>query len=130
MRGANEVKTGRARQLRRTQTDAERKLWCRLNNHQLDGQKFVRQEPIGPYIADFAGRERKLIVERDGSQHAESEHDRTRDAYLASLGYRILRFWNAEAMTNMDSVLETIFAALQTASPRVRGEERARHDLP
>src|SRR3954469_5684963 len=99
MRGAREARTARARQLRRTQT--ERKLWFRLNNRQLGGCKFVRQEPIGPYIADFACRAPRLIVELEGSQHCESEH-RKRDAYLASLGYRVLRFWNAEVLKNMN----------------------------
>ena len=131
MRGASPARTARARQLRRTQTDPERKLWFRLNNRQLGGCKFGRQEPIGPYIADFACRERRLIVELDGSQHCESEHDRKRDAYLISLGYRVLRFWNAEVLRNMDDVLETIFAALASTSPRVRGEvESARQRRP
>jgi very-short-patch-repair endonuclease len=112
MRGANEMKTRRARQLRRAQTDVERKLWYRVRNRQLEGFKFVRQEPVGPYIADFACRELRLIVELDGGQHAESEHDRVRDAYLASRGFRVLRFWNHEINENLEGVLETIVLAL------------------
>ena len=117
MQGANRTRTGRARRLRRTETEAEGKLWYRLNNRQLAGHKFVRQEPIGPYIADLACRECKLTVELDGSQHAESARDQVRDVYFASLGYRVLRFWNAEVFTNMDGVLATILAALDAASP-------------
>ena len=112
MRSAAGARTTRSRQLRRTQTDAERKLWHRLGNRQVGGHKFVRQEPVGPYFADFACRERKLIVELDGSQHAESAHDLVRDAYLASRGYRVLRFWNGEVFTNLDGVLDTILAVL------------------
>ena len=127
MRGANERRTGRSRQLRRVQTEAERKLWYRINNRQPSGHKFVRQEPVGPYFADFACRAHRLIVELDGSQHAESAHDLVRDAYLRSRGFRILRFWNAEVYTNMDGVLETILAALdeRAPSPLPAGGERA-----
>src|SRR5215212_10986864 len=114
MRGANKRKTANARHLRRAQTDAERRLWYCLNNRQLAGHKFVRQEPIGPYFADFVCRERKLVVELDGSQHAESERDQVRDAFLVSCGYRVLRFWNPDVMREIDSVLETILAALGT----------------
>ncbi|MFL5232373.1 MAG: endonuclease domain-containing protein [Microvirga sp.] len=113
MRGANRPKTAKARHLRRAQTDAERRLWYRLNNRQLAGHKFVRQEPIGPYFADFVCRERKLVVELDGSQHAESEHDQVRDAFLVTCGYRVLRFWNRDVMQNLNSVLDTIFAVLE-----------------
>ena len=117
MRGDNIARTTHARQLRRTQTEAEKRLWHRLNNRQLAGCKFVRQEPIGPYFADFACREHRLVVELDGSQHADSEHDRTRDGFLAQRGYRVLRFWNNEIMTNLSGVLETIYAALDPAPP-------------
>jgi very-short-patch-repair endonuclease len=124
MRGADKRKTKRARTLRREETEAERKLWRRLSNRQLAGWKFVRQEPIGPYFADLACREARLVVELDGSQHAESERDQVRDAFLGARGYRVLRFWNHEVMQNLDSVLDTIFAALgpPVSSPRLRGE--------
>lgn len=98
--------------MRRRETEAERRLWTRLRNRQLGGFKFVRQEPIGPYIADFACRERRLVVELDGSGHAGSPRDAVRDAFMAANGYRILRFWNPEVTSNLDGVLETIFAAL------------------
>ena len=117
MQGANRRNTKRARDLRRTQTDAEKKLWYRLNNRQLGGHKFVRQEPIGPYIVDFVCRERKLVVELDGSQHAESARDAVRDAFLTSLGYRVMRFWNSDLSLGLDGVLETILAALDGPTP-------------
>jgi very-short-patch-repair endonuclease len=87
----------------------------------MAGYKFVRQEPLGPYIADFVCREHRIVVELDGTQHAESQHDAARDAYLASLGYRVLRFWNAEVFNALESVLDTILARI---------EERAHSPLP
>ncbi len=117
MRSANEIRTDRARRLRRDGTDAERRLWYRLSNRQLAGHKFVRQLPVGRYVADFCCREAYLIIELDGSQHADSAHDRERDAALAALGYRVMRFWNGEVFTNMDGVLDTILAALDPAAP-------------
>jgi very-short-patch-repair endonuclease len=113
MRGAKVVNTQRARRLRRNSTDAERKLWYRLRSRSIPGFKFVRQEPIGPYVVDFICRERRLIVEVDGGQHAESKHDLVRDQWLADHRYRVLRFWNNEVMMNIDGVLESIAAALR-----------------
>jgi very-short-patch-repair endonuclease len=129
VRGPDERATERARHLRRSQTDVERKLWRRLNNRQVAGCKFVRQEPIGPFFADFACRGRKLVVELDGSQHADNEYDRARDAYMAARGYRVLRFWNSEVNAYPTSVLDTIYAALEERappSPRKPGRRRRR----
>ncbi|WP_338041784.1 endonuclease domain-containing protein [Methylobacterium organophilum] len=109
------------RRLRHDQTEAERRPWHRLRDRRLAGFKFVRQESVGPYVADFCCREARLIVECDGSQHADSESDSVRDAWLTERGYRILRFWNPEIMTNIDGVSDTILAAL-LPSPRTRGE--------
>jgi very-short-patch-repair endonuclease len=112
MRGAKVVKTERARRLRRDSTDAERKLWYRLRSRSILGFKFVRQEPIGPYVVDFVCRERRLILEVDGGQHAESKRDLVRDQWLAGQRYRVVRFWNNDALGNIDGVLETIAVAL------------------
>ena len=122
MRSGDADKTVFRRRLRTVQTDAERKLWHRLRDRRLAGFKFARQESIGPYVADFVCREFRLIVEADGSQHSGSAHDETRDAWLVGKGYRILRFWNADIMTTLESVLDTILAALPP-SPRLRGED-------
>lgn len=81
----------RAKSLRRTLTEQEKKLWGALRDRRLDGFKFRKQQPIGPFIADFVCQERRLIVELDGSQHAESETDVRRDAFLDDRGYRVLR---------------------------------------
>lgn len=104
--------TDRARQLRHGDNLAEGKLWSELKDRQLGGHKFVRQHPIGPYFADFACREKRLVVELDGSQHAESQHDRARDAFMQEAGWSVIRFWSHEARSRTRSVCETILAAL------------------
>jgi len=113
MRGPDRKKVRVERGLRSQQTDAERKLWFALRDRQLDGFKFVRQEAIGPFIVAFVCRDRSLIVEVDGGQHSENERDVLRDAYLASEGYRVLRFWNNDVLQNRDGVLMTILEALE-----------------
>ena len=116
MRGPSTIATERARTLRRRSTRAEFVLWRHLRDRHLAGFKFVRQEPIGPYFGDFVCRERHLVVEVDGGQHAESRSDQVRDAYLASEGYRVLRFWNSDVLSNIDGVLQTILASLNSSS--------------
>jgi very-short-patch-repair endonuclease len=102
--------TKRAREMRRQPTEAERRLWSRLRSSGL-GVRFVRQRPIGPYIADFACRAARLIVELDGGQHG-SDYDQRRDSYLASKGWRVIRFWNPDVLSNTEGVLEMIRLAL------------------
>ncbi len=103
----------RAKSLRHSQTDAEGLLWHYLRNKQLDGYKFRRQQPIGPYIIDFACLPEKLLIELDGGQHAEQEtYDEQRDQFLKDKGYQVLRFWNNEAFDNCFAVLEQIYQAL------------------
>ena len=112
MRGAKATKTGLARRLRKNSTIAEAKLWRRLRARELNGFKFVRQEPVGRYVADFICREHKLIIEVDGGQHADSKRDIVRDAWLREHHYRVLRFWNNDVIGNLEGVLEAIFGAL------------------
>ena len=100
----------RARVLRQSLTDAERKLWCALRDRRMQSIKFRRQAPVGPYIADFLCVQHKLVVEADGSQHSQSARDNARDAWFARNGYRVLRFWNHEILTAQDNVLATIAA--------------------
>ena len=107
-----------AKKLRSNLTDAERRLWYRLRAHRFDGNKFKRQVPVGPYVVDFACLGRKLVVEVDGGQHAENLRDKTRDDYLRTKGFRVLRFWNNDVLTNTQGVLEVILSALeQSPSP-------------
>ena len=91
MRGAIR-RTIRPRKLPVDQTEAETTLWNRIRNRQLSGYKFVRQEPIGPYICDFVCRAELVIIEVDGGQHSESTRDQARDRYLCAQGYRVMRF--------------------------------------
>lgn len=115
MRGPNRKKVLRVRNLRCDATDAETKMSFAFRDRRLAGFKFVRQEPIGRYIADFVCREARLIVEVDGGQHNENARDRQRDSFLISEGYRILRFWNSDVLTNMHGVLQTILASLNSS---------------
>ena len=117
MRGANVKSTELARRLRHQSTNAELKLWNRLRARSIDGCKFVRQEPIGPYIVDFVCRTRRLVIEVDGGQHATDKRDAVRDQWLAEHGYRVLRFWNNDVLGNIDGVLETIATALNETAP-------------
>jgi very-short-patch-repair endonuclease len=106
-----------AKRLRRALTEAEKLLWSALRSGQIEGAKFRRQQPIGPYIGDFVCQAHRLIVEADGSQHLESEHDQARDTYLKSVGYTVLRFWNADIQGNLEGVLEAIRLALPPHPP-------------
>jgi len=107
-----EPSTDRARRLRRNQTDAERKLWGRLRDRRLLGVKFYRQYSIGPFFVDFFSLEARLVIEVDGSQHAEDVGDQSRTEFLTQLGYRVLRFWNNEVLGNIEGVQEAIADAL------------------
>ena len=109
-----------AKQLRQNMTDAEQLLWRYLRAHRLNGQKFRRQHPIGPYVVDFVHLGAKLIIEADGGQHNLSEGDAVRDKWLISQGFKVMRFWNSDILNNTDAVLTTILEAL-TPSPS-RGE--------
>jgi very-short-patch-repair endonuclease len=106
-------RTLRSRQLRVNQTDAETKLWNRIRNRQINSDKFVRQEPIGRYICDFVCREKLIVIEVDGGQHSESVRDEVRDRYLRAQGYRVLRFWNNDVLSNIEGVLTVIDEALR-----------------
>jgi very-short-patch-repair endonuclease len=102
------MNTDRARQLRNNQTLAERTLWQYLRKHQR-GVKFRRQQPIGPYITDFVCFEKRLIIEIDGGQHQEQiEYDAIRTEWLKQQGYKVLRFWNNEVLSELAGVITSI----------------------
>lgn len=130
--------TTRARKLRAEDTEPEYRLWSDLRGRRLNGFKFVRQIPLGPYIVDFLCRDQKLVVELDGAQHSGSASDVARTRWLNRSGYSVIRFWNDEVLRERTAVLETILAVLEgklvapspdlrfapaTLSPRGRGRQ-------
>ena len=110
----------RSRQLRRNLTEAEQALWRHLRLRQLDGRKFRRQQPIGPYIVAFICLERRLIIELDGGQHSsQTTSDAERSAWLETQGFRVLRFWNHKVLQNIEAVKERIREALLPPQPNL-----------
>jgi very-short-patch-repair endonuclease len=118
----------RIRRLRTQMTDAEVCLWWRLRRWQMDGYRFRRQVPKGPYILDFVCLKARLVIEVDGGQHATAvEVDNQRTIWLESQGFRVLRFWNNDVLRETNGVLETIRAALPT--PLTRPPRKAKRGL-
>ncbi len=113
MRGENAKKTRRARALRQVENEAEYVLWQELRGRRLNGHKFVRQLPIGPYYADFACRQANLVVEVDGSQHAHQPRDRFRDETMNANGWSVLRVWHADVLRDRGVVLDMVVAAVE-----------------
>ena len=110
-----DARVPRARGLRRAMTDAERKLWWCLRELPVDDTHFRRQATIGPYFADFACHHCKLVIEIDGSQHADAPNavaDAERTRFLERHGYRVLRFWNNDVLGNIEGVMTVIRDAL------------------
>ena len=105
-----------ARRLRQLSTDAEKRLWSTLRNHEL-GWHFRRQHPVRPYILDFACVDLRVGIEADGGQHAETDADRIRDAHLAEHGWLMLRFWNNDVLQNTDGILEVIMDECRRRAP-------------
>lgn len=107
------------RELRKSLTPQELKLWYYLRNKKL-GVKFRRQHGIGPYVVDFYCKENNLVIELDGAQHKdEKEYDKERDNYMETLGIKVLRFWNGEIDKNIEKVLQKI---KDVAAPPAKGE--------
>ncbi len=107
---------GRARRLRREQTDVEATLWRALRAKRFEGAKFRRQHPVGAFVADFACPAAKLVVELDGFQHGDGAglaRDARRTAALEAEGWRVLRFWNRQVNEELDGVLYAIACALE-----------------
>ena len=116
------------RALRKSMTEAERKLWSALRFEQMNGCKFRRQHPFENYILDFVCLEKKLVIEVDGSQHMEQLHkDEARTKALERAGFRVMRFWNNEVLNEFAGVTEAIFLALKT---HPHGPRPPRPNLP
>jgi len=114
----------RARQLRLTMTDAERRLWAALRGRRLQGYKFRRQHPLGPFVLDFVCIEHRLVIEADGGQHADNTNDQRRTRWLENRGWRIIRFWNNEILSNTEGVAEAILRALNSENPWLDGRSQ------
>lgn len=105
------------RTLRRNMTDSEKLLWQKLRGCQIKNYKFRRQHPFSDYILDFVCLEAKLVIELDGGQHNESVKDVLRDQALAKAGFRVMRFWNNQVMTELDAVVEKIWLEIEKSTP-------------
>lgn len=127
-----------SRELRSHMTDAEQKLWYRLRRKQVNGWQFYRQKPLGSYIVDFYCPAARLVIELDGSQHLEPQHqasDQRRDVYLAGLGLRVLRFDNRQVLLETDAVVDAIAGIPSTQIPpnppfSKGGEKPLAHEAP
>src|SRR5262245_15515606 len=121
----------RARTLRQSSTRAEVKLWKLLRARQFEHAKFRRQVPIGPYFADFLSYELRLVVEVDGGQHMDSDTDRPRDAWFNANGYRVLRFWTNDVLSNIEAVAELLSLTINSSpSPQRAAMKTARRPSP
>ena len=107
----------RAKWMRTHPTEAEKSLWTMLRGRRLETFKFKRQQIIAPYIVDFICLSQRLIIEADGSQHADNKYDERRDAFLAAQPFRVLRFWNNDVLGNGAGVFDAILHALTDPHP-------------
>jgi very-short-patch-repair endonuclease len=128
----NKIFTERARELRRNENDAERRMWSLVRANRMSGYKFRRQHALGTYIADFICLKARLVIEVDGDTHGTDEAeelDAKRTEVIESLGYRVIRFWNHEVLAETDDVADAIFNALHPEvsqrSPSLQTAEKA-----
>jgi very-short-patch-repair endonuclease len=117
MRVSRKELLARAKWMRANPTEAEKRLWWMIRDRRLAAFKFRRQVVIEPYIADFVCFAERLIIEADGSQHADSDEDARRDRFLRTQGFRVLRFWNNHILGESEAVAAAIFAALSVPHP-------------
>src|SRR5207237_1976950 len=131
MHAASGARVQRARRLRAGMTDAEVRLWMRLRMDQIEGCRFRRQVPMGPYVVDFACFKARLVIEVDGGQHAAAvEQDDRRSGWLMARGFRVLRFWNTDVLQDTDGVLDSIRAAILATRPVAKGKWPPHPDPP
>ncbi len=130
-RSVARLRRGTARRLRENLTVAEVRLWRRLRRMPIEGSHFRRQVSIGPYIVDLACMAARLIVEVDGSQHGNEpniRHDKSRTLWLEQQGFRVLRFWNSDIVSNLDGVVaavfESIYGSIEAEPTRLKHKRR------
>ncbi|NBI43272.1 DUF559 domain-containing protein [[Haemophilus] felis] len=121
MRGKESLRLrDNAKALRSNMTDAEWALWYHLRAKRFCGIKFYRQKIVGSYIADFLSFNPRLIIELDGSQHADQvDYDRCRTAFLEQKHFTVIRFWNDEVLRNMDMVLDVIYEVIHSSELKI-----------
>jgi very-short-patch-repair endonuclease len=107
------MSTAQLKAPRSNMTEAERRLWYFLRAHRFRRTKFKRQAAIGKYIVDFVCFEKSLVIEVDGSQHADNEKDHARTRWLENQGFRVVPFWNNDVLKNTAGVLDTIMTAIE-----------------
>ena len=111
----------RARQLRKSLSAPEAKLWSALRQLRAQGHHVRRQVPIGPFYADFASHRAKLVIEVDGETHfgGGAEHrDALRTERMNADGYRVIRVLNSDVMSNLDGVMDYVMRVLEERSSR------------
>ena len=115
-----------AKDLRANATEAERKLWAHLRRKRMGDLRFRRQQPLGPYVADFFCSAAKLVVELDGGQHGTDEamaYDAARTKWLEARGYRVLRISNIEFLKEQEVTVDAIWRAVESSGtplPEIR----------
>lgn len=124
------VLRARAQWMRAHPTETEKRLWSMLRDRRLAAHKFKRQQIIFPFIVDFVCLAARLIIEADGSQHADNKNDARRDAFLRGQNFRVLRFWNDEVLAQSAEVADAIFSALTSPHPPTRLTPRGALPLP
>jgi very-short-patch-repair endonuclease len=124
----------RARQLRKSMTRQEVKLWVHLRSWRSRGFHFRRQAPRDGYIVDFVCLRARVVVEVDGGQHNFDQHrerDQKRDGHFVAQGFKVLRYWNNEVDRNLEGVLMDIDRALhESGTPPTRPRLRRGHPPP
>ncbi|HSA34029.1 MAG TPA: endonuclease domain-containing protein [bacterium] len=111
----------RARELRRNQTEAEKKLWVELLRDRVFGYKFTRQKPLLHFIADFYCSELLLVIELDGSSHDEkAEYDEERTILLNQLGIQVIRYTNSDVLQNIEGVYADLKTRIEVRAQELR----------
>jgi very-short-patch-repair endonuclease len=126
-----------SRQLRKNQTDAERKMWFIPRDLDWPKAHFRRQVKIGQYFADFLSHHFKMVIEVDGSQHFEPDglaRDKARTAFLGAEGFSVIRFGNNDVLGNpagvADKIIDILSSLTPTPTPPHKGEGREETILP
>jgi very-short-patch-repair endonuclease len=109
-----------AKERRQLRTRGKEIIWSAVRAGRLDGFKFKREVPFGPYAADFSCASERLIIEVDGRTHAAPDRaakDAGRDAWFAEQGFRVLRLSDDLVIGAPELAVAKIREALRAPSP-------------